>query len=391
MRHINEKINSGNFIDRCTNNSLSDESCVMGIITLIITFFPLLFNVYAFVKMTMFYKKLNFENSIILISAIEIFILEFALTTSLDVFLQFFFFIQIILTSFLIKKFANLIQDMQTLFKNNFVFISINIVNFIIFITYLIFMIVSEDNNFIIILIYKIFYFITTCVLSYSCIFMNRLIKKHKKEYIENYNSFFDPSLLNISSKDLSEIGSMITEDINKNNNTPSSTENKDSSNKVTDNDSEKEGEEFYRIKKKQNKCLYIINLGCSSLELTCTILRFTLLKEDFLDHRYKIVPLTISSEIIYYVYLLICIVNISVIFFCFYYYIRRQYSRDTKVFKKRLSKKLIDDSFIEQEKKQDESTEKKEGILSDTKMVRKKSSIDQFNDIVIRKDFDKK
>ena len=390
MRHIDEKINSGNFIDKCTNNSLSDESCVMGIITLIITFFPLLFNVYAFVKMTMFYKKLNFENSIILASAIEIFILEFALTTSLDVFLQFFFFIQIILISFLIKKFANLIKDMQSLFKNNFFFISLNVVNFIIFITYLVFMIVVEDSNFIINLVYKIFYFITTCVLSYSCIFMNRLIAKHKKEYIENYNSIFDPSLLNISSKDLSDIGS-ITEAENKDNNTPNSNENKDVGSKVTDADSEREGEEFYRIKRKQNKCLYIINLGCSLLELTFTILRFTLLKEDFLDHKYKIVPLTISSEIIYYVYLLICLINISVIFFCFYYYIRRQYSRDTKVYKKRLSKKLFDDAFIEQQKKEDDITEKNEGILTDKKKVRKKSSIDQFNDIVIRKDFDKK
>lgn len=387
MRHIDEKINTGNFIDRCTNNSLSDESCIMGIVTLIITFFPLLFNVYAFVKMTMFYKKLNFENSIILVSAIEIFILEFALTTSLDVFLQFFFFIQIILTSFLIKKFANLIKDMQSLFKNNFFFISLNVINFIIFIAYLVFMIITEDSNFIINLVYKIFYFITTCVLSYSCIFMNRLIEKHKKEYIENYNSFFDTSLLNISSKDLSDIGS-ITDVDNKDNNTPNSSENKD---KDIDADSEREGEEFYRIKRKQNKCLYIINLGCALLEMTFTILRFTLLKEDFIDHKYKIVPLTLSSEIIYYVYLLICLINISVIFFCFYYYIRRQYSRDTKVYKKRLSKKLFDDAFIEQQKKEDDITDKNEGILTDKKKVRKKSSIDQFNDIVIRKDFDKK
>ena len=384
MRQIDEKINTGNFIDRCTNNSLSDESCIMGIVTLIITFFPLLFNVYAFVKMTMFYKKLNFENSIILVSAIEIFILEFALTTSLDVFLQFFFFIQIILTSFLIKKFANLIKDMQSLFKNNFFFISLNVINFIIFIAYLVFMIITEDSNFIINLVYKIFYFITTCVLSYSCIFMNKLIEKHKKEYIENYNSFFDPSLLNISSKDLSDIGS-ITDVDNKDNNT---SENKD---KDIDADSEREGEEFYRIKRKQNKCLYIINLGCALLEMTFTILRFTLLKEDFIDHKYKIVPLTLSSEIIYYVYLLICLINISVIFFCFYYYIRRQYSRDTKVYKKRLSKKLFDDAFIEQQKKEDDITDKNEGILTDKKKVRKKSSIDQFNDIVIRKDFDKK
>jgi len=70
-------LSSPNFLDKCANNSLGDGSCIMGIIILLISFIPLFFNIYAFAKMTMFYKKLNFENSIILISAIEIFILEF--------------------------------------------------------------------------------------------------------------------------------------------------------------------------------------------------------------------------------------------------------------------------------------------------------------------------
>ena len=125
MRKIDEKKVYENFIDICSNNSLTNESCIMGIVIFTISCIPLFFNIYAFVKMTMFYKKLNFENGIILISAIQIFILEFALTTSLDIFLQFFFCIQIISLSLLIKKFSHLIKDFFGTFwlRRFFVFI----------------------------------------------------------------------------------------------------------------------------------------------------------------------------------------------------------------------------------------------------------------------------
>ena len=136
MQNNSEKKIAGNFIDRCSKYSLSDESCIIGIIIFVISFIPLFFNVYAFVKMTIFYKKLNFENSIILIAAIEIFILEFTLTTSFDIFLQFFFFLQIFSISWLIKKFSNLIKDIKSIFKKNILFISINIINLVIFIVY---------------------------------------------------------------------------------------------------------------------------------------------------------------------------------------------------------------------------------------------------------------
>ena len=78
-------------------------------------------------------------------------------------------------------------------------------------------------------LIYKIFYFITTCLLSYICMFMNRLITKHKLEYLENYNNLFDPNiLLNIDKNDFDDLGSLINnrskEDISRN----KTSENKD-------------------------------------------------------------------------------------------------------------------------------------------------------------------
>ena len=93
----------------------------------------------------------------------------------------------------------------------------------------------------------------------------------------------------------------------------------------------------------------------------------------------------TFRSEIIFYAYILICLINIIVIFFCFYFYIRRQYSYDTKVFKKHPSKKIIDDDFIEEQKTKEEDYDMNEGIITQKPLNRKKSSLD-FNEIVITK-----
>ena len=379
---MDEKKISGNFIDKCFNNSFYDESCIMGIVILIISLVPLFFNIYAFAKMTMFYKKLNFENTIILISAIEIFILEFALTTSFDFFLQFFFFMQMITISWLIKKFSNLIKDMNSLFKNNIFFISINVINLIIFILYIIFMITSEKDIYVINLIYKLFYFISTCLLSYICIFMNRLITKHKLEYLENYNNLFDLDALNIDNNEQPDLGKIINDESKKDNDKSHSREEKDiNSTKEAQSEgkNKQKGEVFYHIKKKQNRCLYIINLLCSSLQLIFSIIRFFVIHEDFLEDIYKIVPLTLLSEILFYFYIIICLINISVIFYCFYYYIRRQYSRNTKVFKKKPSRKILDDAFIEEQKKKEDSIEANEGVLATKSTLRKISSDDDF------------
>ena len=377
MQNNSEKKISGNFIDRCSKYSLSDESCIMGIIIFVISFIPLFFNVYAFAKMTIFYKKLNFENSIILIAAIEIFILEFTLTTSFDIFLQFFFFLQIFSISWLIKKFSNLIKDIKSIFKKNILFISINIINLVIFIVYIICMIRAEKNIYILNLIYKIFYFISTCLLGYICIFMNRLILKHKLEYLENYNNLFEPYLLIMDNNDLIDFESLNSDGTKENSNNINSSNKNDN---INENQKEyiKKGEVFYHIKKRQNKCLFIINSLCSFLELIFTIIRYFSINEDFLEDIYKIVPLTLLSEILFYFFILICFINVSAIFFSFYYYIRRQYSRNPKVYKKRLSKKLFDDAFIEEQKQKEDKIEMNEGVLTRKNKARKKSSLDE-------------
>ena len=392
MRYLDETINDWNFIYKCANISPSDKSCITGIVISVITVIPLFLNVYAFAKMTMFYKKINFENGIILISAIEIFILQFALTLSYDFLLQSFFFLQIITISLLIKKFSNLIKDMKSIFKKNIFFILLNIINLGFFILYIVFMIKSHEKIFIINIVYKIFYLISVCILSFICIFMNKLISQHKKEYIENYNNFFDPNVLNTENKELDELGSI---DFDNefgfyNLGSSSNSNNKDINNQENEKAKKQKGERFYHIKRKQNICLFLINLICSIIELIFTLIRFFVLNKEFLNHKYKIIAITFRSEIIFYVYILICLINIIVIFFCFYFYIRRQYSYDTKVFKKHPSKKIIDDDFIEEQKTKEADYDMNEGIITQKPLNRKKSSLD-FNEIVITKHFDKK
>ena len=391
MRYLDEIINDWNFVYKCANISPSDKSCITGIVISVITAIPLFLNVYAFAKMTMLYKKINFENGIILISAIEIFILQFALTLSLDFLLQSFFFLQIITISLLIKKFSNLFKDMKSIFKKNIFFILLNIINLSIFILYIIFMIKSHEKIYIINLSYKIFYLISVCILSFICIFTNKVISQHKKEYIENYNNFFDPNLLNIENNELNELGSIdYDNDVDYNIGSSSNSNNKDINNQENEKAKKQKGERFYHIKRKQNKCLFLINLICSIIELVFTFIRFFVLDKEFLNHKYKIIAITFRSEIIFYVYILICIINISVIFFCFYFYIRRQYSADTKVFKKHPSKQIIDDDFIEEQKMQEDDNDMNENIITKKELNRKKSSLD-FSDIVITKHFDNK
>ena len=252
-------------------------------------------------------------------------------------------------------------------------------------------MIKSHEKIYIINLSYKIFYLISVCILSFICIFTNKIISQHKKEYIENYNNFFDPNLLNIENNELNELGSIdYDNDVDYNIGSSSNSNNKDINNQENEKAKKQKGERFYHIKRKQNKCLFLINLICSIIELAFTFIRFFVLDKEFLNHKYKIIAITFRSEIIFYVYILICIINISVIFFCFYFYIRRQYSADTKVFKKHPSKQIIDDDFIEEQKMQEDDNDMNENIITKKELNRKKSSLD-FSDIVITKHFDNK
>ena len=122
---------TGNFLVHCAKISIIDESCIIGSSVLIISIIILVLNIYALFKMTKFYKKMNFENTIILLSIIQtIFLLQLVLISSYDIFFEsFFLYIQFIL-KFLkaiiyINKIAFHIVNFK-IFSNIFIFINNN-------------------------------------------------------------------------------------------------------------------------------------------------------------------------------------------------------------------------------------------------------------------------
>ena len=130
-------------------------------------------------------------------------------------------------------------------------------------------MIKSHEKIFIINLAYKILYLISVCILSFICIFTNKIISKHKKEFIENYNNFFDPNSLNIENKELNELGSInFDNDIEYNASSSSNSNTKDINNQDNEKAKKQKGERFYHIKRKYHFLLPDLNDERSEKEI---------------------------------------------------------------------------------------------------------------------------
>ena len=112
----------GNFIVQC-KHSIFDEGCIIGSFVSIISLIILGINIFAFIKMTKFYKKMNFENTIILLSIFQTLLLQIVLITSYDIFFEAFFLLQIFIISLIIRKFIILAKEPKTFIEKNKVFI----------------------------------------------------------------------------------------------------------------------------------------------------------------------------------------------------------------------------------------------------------------------------
>ena len=327
----NTSESSGNFIFQCKDISILDESCILGCSVLIISLILLWVNLLAFTKMTKFYKKMNFENTIILLSIIQTIILQSVLITSYDLFFEGFFLVQIFIITLIIRKFIILAIEPKTFFDKNCVFLILNILNFVLFLIYPIYLQIFKGHHLYVKLFYRIFHAITTCILSYYCCFFINLTAKYKENYIKSYYFLYEA---NISTHDSSD--KSIPNVNNNDNNNKNAKENK-------------KGEVFYRKKKKQIRYLYTVNLLCAFVEILFTITRNFILHEHYLENDFKTIPNSTSGDIIYYIYLIICFLNVSVNYLCFYYFIRHQYSR-TKKYVKKPEKKVLDENFIEKQ-----------------------------------------
>ena len=363
---------SGNFIIQCKNNSLFDSSCAFGILVLIISIILLLLNLLAFIKMTKFYKKMNFENTIILLSIFQTIILETVLISSYDIIFESFFLVQIFIISLIIRKFNILASDPKTFFEKNGVFILLNFFNISIFLIYPLYLNIFRGHHLYVKLFYRIYHGITTCILTYYCRFFINLVGKYKENYLKSYYNFYEANLYinNNETTDTKNNDNMIENnnkeslDCNHQNNI---NDNKSKSNSInttgTDNENEKtndekgkkvkkKGERFYHEKKKQIRYLFSVNLLCAFIEICFTIIRNFILYDYYEnDDYYKTIPNSTKGEIIYFFYLIVCLLNVSVNYLCFFFFIRNQYSRQQKKFIKSPDKKILDENFIEEEK----------------------------------------
>lgn len=403
-----EDASSSHFINKCIEISITDESCLLGSSVLLISIILLSLNIFALIKMTKFYKKFNFENTIILLSIIQTIILQAVLITSYDIFFEAFFLVQIFIISLIIRKFIILAIEPKTFFDKNGIFLLLNILNFVIFSIYPSYLNIFKGHHSYVKLFYRIFHALAACILSYYCIFFIKLTVKYKKNYLKSYYFLYEANLANNNKKTdsnnndkpndnnkkeddtnnktnnddlnnnnlnekLNDNQNDENNNLDNNNNSINNTENvnidsinnkNNDANAVNNNEKNKngkkprpkhvstkgKGEVFYHKKKKQIRYLYVVNLFCAVVEICFTVIRNFILNNHYLNHDYKTIPNSLTGDIIYYIYLIVCFLNVSVNYLCFYFYIRVQYNKNAQPYMRAPGKNLLDDDYINEE-----------------------------------------
>ena len=305
-----QKIFDNNFICKCFDISFIDKSCIFGLSVLILSIILLLLNIRAFIKMTKFYGKMNFENMIILLSIFQIIDLQLVLILSYDILFESFFLLQIFIISLIIIKIIILAREPKTFYEKNGMFIILNIFNILLYSIFPIYLYIfnQSGHHLFIKVIYRAFHVITTAILSYYCCIFIR--------YINN----------NYSNLNNDTNGSNLIE----------------------------EEQIFYSKKKKQITFLYIVNFLCAFVQITFTITRNFVIVDYYTMNKFKTIPNNQNADFIYYIYLIICFFNVMVTFVCFYFMIRRQYSNQEKLAAKKMKRNkgnVLDQKFIDSEK----------------------------------------
>jgi len=350
MSHEFDDFAENNLIDICLEENFKDLNCILGTSEIIISIILILCTALGFIKMVKYYGTMNFETSLLLLTIIQIILLDIIVIIAHDLLFECFFFIQIIDISLTIRKFIILTKNSKSAFLENFTFIMINIVNIIIFILYILSslgLLYSDEHksNFIYSIIQssnRIFYFIISITLSYLC---RCAIKKLK--VFEEKNQKFE---LNLKNKE--------------------STGNKSTKLMVSFNNNEWL---FFTIRERQITPLYIINLICSFLQMIFILSKHYLLV-NFFERNKKIKILKSEGYFIYYFYLVICYVNALINYFCYYYTVKDQYEEEvSKKHKKKKKNNLLSDDDVIRETIHNNEDEKEISIILEDEKVNKK------------------
>ena len=316
------------FYDKCFISDF-EKICYFGYFFLLFGIFVFIFNISAFIKMTKYYGKMNFENTILLLSSIQSISILMKMFFSSNYFICIFLFIQILSIFLLNNKFRKISKGYVIIKYEyaNKIIIVLNAIYIVIYNT--LYILKSSINLFYLNIFYYLLEVCSSFLLAYHCcIFLgfinNNQLDKNREEKIKS-----DENFLGIN---------MIGDGL------------------------------FYLIKKKQLSLLYLANIICSFLEFIFDIFL------NFLDSDKS------YFYLINYIYDFLFFIHNSIIFISFYWIIRRQYSsKPEKYLKKNENKteKLIDDQFIEGEANSIEIENKRitRYLNSDKNVIRKIST----------------
>ena len=342
-----------NLIKICINNNFQDLNCILGTTEIVVSIIFIIIIFFGLIRLLNYYGKMNFETSLLLFSIMQIILLDIIIIIPHDVLFECFFFIQLCHISLTIRQFIVLIKnDKSNTFEENLFFTILNFINIIIFTLYILSLLDILLNN---IYLYiqsfiRIYYFITAIILTYLC---RKLIKKLKT--YEKRNESYELTLKK----------SKYSAEESHNSNLFVSFYNNEWL--------------FFLIRERQIIPLYILNLICSFIQMSFILSKHFILDDYFekeQEYQYKIKSLKNEGIIIYYFYLIFCLLNVSVNYFCFYWIVRDQYkdhNDEIKHLKKDKKRKVLDENFIERETVQNKEDEKEISILMEEKIKDKK------------------
>ena len=341
-----------NLISICFNNNFYNLNCILGAFEIILSLMFIIFTILGLIKLLNYYETMNFETVLLLVSIIQILLLDIIIIIPHDLLFEFFFFLQICHISLIIRKFIQLTKQDKSQFQENVIFTIIIMINVFIFTFYLLSLLDIFLNN---IYLYiqssiRIYYFLTSIVLAFLC---RGLIKK-----IKTYENTSESYELRLKTKD-----------------SLYSNTNYSNSNKVVLSFHNNEWI-YFLIRERQISPLYISNLICSFIQMSFILSKQFLLNDIiFKKGEYRVISLTNHGYIIYYIYLFICFINALVNYFCFYWIVRHQYNNNNDMSKpnKNKNRKIIDNNFIQRETIKNEEDEKEIKTLMEEKIKDKK------------------
>ena len=300
--------------DDCFTKDITN-SCYLGFPILLFGLILLTLNLFAFFKMSKYYGKMNFENTILLLSSIQSIFIIVELIINKEVLTSFFIFIQILSMCLIIFKFKKISKGLVKIkyFTSTKIIAIVNIISLLVFIT---FYTIEKHSDRDLVVYINIFYYIlelcTSSLLTYNCWIFLRIIKKYQNsnDKVKNKNNKkVDDNKMKAYLRN-----NMMGDGL------------------------------FYLIKKRQLTLLYLGNILCTFFILLLEISINFIIDEDKTIYDY-----------IYYCYFLFSFVQNSINFICFYWLIKQQYNKIPDINintgpEESNENKLIDDKYIEEE-----------------------------------------